>query len=167
MRNCLTCLLAVVTVALCFIHPAAAGLCAVGAVTSYAFGDGNLKKTKAMPTGASAVTTDAIDLLTGTGGTFTDACELLISAPALTTGMLGDAATVKYDIVTSASSDLSGPTTIAATVLTQTGAGGAGAAAATKRFRLPTDCQRYVGVKATKSAAGDASSVSMTIALVF
>ena len=81
--------------------------------------------------------------------------------------MVGDAATLIYDIVTSASSDLSGPTVVRSAIITQTGAGGAGAAAASKRFRLPTDCQRYVGVKVTKSASGDASSLSATLSLLF
>jgi hypothetical protein len=67
--------------------------------------------------------------------------------------MLGDAATMKYDVVTSASSDMSSPTVVALTILTQTGAGGAGAAAASQRFRLPTNCQRSIGVRGTKSTS--------------
>lgn len=137
------------------------------AVGLYSVTDYSLRTTKAMPTGASAVTTDSIDLGHGTAGANLADFECLIEAPALTTGMLGDAATVKYDAVTSASSDLSTPTIVALTILTQTGAGGAGAAAASQRFRLPTNCQRYIGVRATKSAAGDASSVSMTLSLKF
>lgn len=133
--------------------------------------DAVLKQVIAMPTGASAVTTPGIDLGQTTNGDLAAEFELLVTAPALTTGMLGDAATVKYDIVTGAtvngSNVIQSPTVVAATVLTQTGAGGAGAATATVRFKLPSDCQRYVGVKATKSAAGDASSVSATAQLVF
>jgi hypothetical protein len=133
--------------------------------------DGQLKQTIAMPTGASSVTTAGIDLGNTVNADNIAEYELLITAPALTTAMLADTATVKYDIVTGASVDGSGviqsPTTIAMTVLTQTGAGGAGAATATKRFQLPTDAQRYVGVKATKSATGDASSVSAALQLVF
>lgn len=129
-----------------------------------------LKKYIAMPTGASAVSTPGIDLDQTTNGDFVAPCELLISAPALTTAMLSDAATVKYDIITGATvvdGVIQSPTVVAATVLTQTGAGGAGAAATTKRFRLTTDVQRYVGVKATKSVSGDASSVNVTAQLLF
>lgn len=167
MRNVLTLCFAVLTVVLLFIDPASAGFTALGTVASFGFTDGNLMKTKALPSGASAVTSDGIDLDEGTTGTHVTPCEFLLEAPAVTTAMLGDAATIKYDVVTSASSDMSNPVTIAKEILVQTGAGGAGAAAATKRFRVPTDALRYVGVKATKSASGDASSVSMTLSLRF
>lgn len=160
-------IMAVLTVLLFFIDPASAAFAAFGTVASYGFGDGNLKKLKALPSGASATTTDAIDTGEGSTGTFTVDCELLIEAPAVTTGMLGDAATIKYDVVTSANADLSSSVTIAKEVLVQTGAGGAGAAANSARFRLPTNTLRYVGVKATKSATGDASTVSMTASLKF
>jgi hypothetical protein len=167
MRNVITLCLAVLTVVLLFIDPASAGFTALGTVASFGFTDGNLTKTKAMPSGASAVTTDAIDLGEGATGTFVTPCELLLSAPAVTVGMLANDATIIYDVVTSMNADLSSSTTVAKEILKQTGAGGAGAAAATKRFRFSTDVQRYVGVKATKSASGDASSVSMTISLQF
>lgn len=133
--------------------------------------DAQLSQSIAMPTGASAVTTGGISLDITTNADFNAIVDLLITAPALTTAMLADTATVKYDIVTGAtvnsSNVIQSPTTIAATVLTQTGAGGAGAAATTKRFRLPSDVQKYVGVKATKSATGDASTVSVVATLVF
>jgi hypothetical protein len=166
MRNLITLCLAVLTVVLLFIDPASAGFTALGTV-AFGFTDGNLTRTRALPSGASAVTTDSIDLGEGPSGTFVTPCELNISAPAVTTAMLANAATIIYDIVTSANADLSSPTVVAKEVLVQTGAGGAGAAAATKRFRFTTDVQRYVGVRATKSATGDASTVSMTISLVF
>lgn len=137
------------------------------AIPAFGFGDALLKKTKALPTGASAVTSDSIDLQhTGLGSNVAD-YEFLVEAPAVTTGMLGDAATIKYDLMTSDSSDMSSPTTAIKEVIVQTGAGGAGAAAATQRVRLPTDCKRYVAIKATKSATGDASSVSVTLSMKF
>ena len=133
--------------------------------------DGQLTRTIAMPTGASAVTTAGIDLEQNVTGDFAANAELLFTAPALTTAMLADAATVIYAIVTGATVDGSGviqsPTVVANAVLTQTGAGGAGAATASRRFKFPTDVQRYVGVRATKSASGDASSVSLRAQLVF
>jgi|GEM_PF-945802 len=168
MRSTITCLLCILTVGLLLMgSPECAACSAVGLIASYGFGDGNLAVSRALPSGASAVTSTAIDTGEGTNGTFVTPCEFLLEAPAVTTAMLGDAATIIYDIVTSASSDLSGPTTVAKQILTQTGAGGAGAAAASQRFRLPTNCLRYVGIKATKSAAGDASTVSFTVSLKF
>lgn len=167
MRNFLTLCLAVLTVVLLFIDPASAGFTALGTVASFGFTDGNLTKTKALPSGASAVTSDGIDLGEGTNGTFVTPCEFLLEAPAVTTAMLADAATIKYDVVTSASSDMSNPVTIAKEVLVQTGAGGDGAGAASQRFRVPTNSLRYVAAKATKSASGDASTVSLTLSLRF
>jgi hypothetical protein len=125
------------------------------------------KVTKALPNGAASVTSDALDTQNSTRGNFQARCELLISAPALVVGDLGDGATMKYDVVESANADLSSPTVVAKEVLVQTGAGGAGAAAATARYRIKSDTKRYVGVKATNSAAGDASDKSLTAELVF
>jgi hypothetical protein len=130
-------------------------------------GDAQLKVTKALPNGAASTTTDAINLVTSTNGDFIANAELLISAPALGATPLPDAKTMKYSVVHSVNSDLSSPATLAADVLIQTGAGGVGAAAATARFRLPSDVRQYVGVKATGSASGDASGSSMTVQLLF
>jgi len=167
MRHILTLCLAILTVLLAFVDPALAGFCAFGTVATHMFGDGNLKVTKALPAGASAVTTDGIDTGEGTTGTQITPMEFLLEVPALLTGVLGDAATMKYDVVTSASSDMSGPVTIAKEILVQTGADGAGAAASSARFKIPTNALRYVGVKCTKSSAGSAAASSMTLSLKF
>lgn len=129
--------------------------------------DISLKVTKALPADASTVTSDAIDLGVSTNSDFVAQCELYISAPALATADLGDAATMKYNIIHSDNSDLSSPTTLVAAAITQTGAGGAGAAAATYRYRFPSTVKRYVGVSATNSAAGDASDKSFTAQILF
>lgn len=129
--------------------------------------DAGLSVTKALPNGAANVTSSFIDLSNSTNGDFLTNAELLIELPAQVTGVLGDATTIKCDVLTSPNSDGSGATTVATTVLTQTGAGGAGAAATSVRWRPTSDVQRYVGVKATKSAAGDASGTSMTVSLRF
>lgn len=139
----------------------------LGGVAAYNFGDGNLAVTKTLPNGAANVTSTSLDTGESSTGSNTTPYEFLLEVPALTTGILGDAATIIYDVVTSASADLSGPTTVAKAILTQTGAGGAGAAANSVRFRLPTNAQRYVGIKATKSASGDASALSMTLSMKF
>jgi hypothetical protein len=74
--------------------------------------------------------------------------EFLLTAPAMTTAQMPDAKTMKYDILYSVNADLSAPTTYITAAITQTGAGGVGCAAATFRFRLPSDALRYVGFKA-------------------
>ena len=128
--------------------------------------DAGFTATKALPNGAAAVQSAGLDLLVPSSGQFLAACELLISAPALTNAMLGAAATMKYDVQCAPDAAFAGVRTIASAVLTQTG-DGSGAAAASVRFRLPTDCDRYVRVQATNSAAGNASTVSMTVDLLF
>ena len=129
----------------------------------YEIRDELLKKTKALPNGAASVTSDPIDLETGSRSDFVANCELLLSAPALATGELGDGATMKYAIETDDNSGFSSATTLIVDAIVQTGAGGAGAAAATKRFTLPTNVERYVRAKATNSAAGNASGKSLTL----
>ncbi len=126
-----------------------------------------LSVTKELPNGAATTVSDGIDLGLSTQATF--CCgEVLIEAPALATADLGDAATIKYEVYHAASSDFSDEASLYGTPqLTQTGAGGAGAAAATKRVALPTNVSRHIRVKATNSAAGDASDKSFTVSLVF
>lgn len=128
--------------------------------------DNLLKVTKALPNGAADVTTDAIDLGHGAAGDFVAGAELLITAPALVVGDLANAATMKYDIIHSDNADLSSPSTLVTAAITQTGAGGVGAAAATYYWHPPIDVKRYIGVKATNSGAGDASDKSFTAELV-
>lgn len=129
--------------------------------------DAQLKKTTALPNGAASVTSAALDLGTSSTSEFLAPCELLIEAPALVVGDLANGETMKYDVIHSDNSDLSSPVTLAKEVLVQTGAGGAGAAAAECRYRPATNVKRYIGVKATNSGAGDASDKSMTMSLVF
>lgn len=130
--------------------------------------DANLSLTTALPNGAAAVTSAGWDLGAQSGKQdFLADCELHIESPALLTGDLADAATLKFDVEHAAASDYSDATALAKEVLVQTGAGGAGAAAANARFRLPTTCKRYLRVKATKTGAGDASDKSMTTSLKF
>lgn len=129
--------------------------------------DAALSQTKALPNGAAAVSADGFDLKTGVPGDFLARCELLLEAPALVVGDLANGETMIYSIETDDNAAFSSATVLAASFLTQTGAGGAGAAAASKRFVLPVDVERYVRVKATNSGAGDASDKSMTVSLLF
>jgi hypothetical protein len=127
--------------------------------------DALLSVTKALPNGAAAVNSDGIDLGHSTNGEHHANCVLLIESPALLTGDLADAATLTFDVDDSA--DNSSFTAIAKGVMVQTGAGGAGAAAKSVKFRLPPQVRRYVRVTATKTGAGDASDKSLTASLVF
>lgn len=116
--------------------------------------DATLEVTLALPNGAAATNGTGIQVNPGPED-FVAPCELVIEAPALTTAELPDAQTMTYKVQESA--DDSTYTDLEDGVLVQTGAGGAGDAAATERFRLPTDVKAYVRVVATNSGAGDAS----------
>ena len=147
-------------------------LAMVFAVSSYATGpnvqDAALVQTVALPNGAATVTSTAID----TGVSTRDAqqvpgVEYQISAPALTTGQLANGSTMTYTVQWSASANLSSPTTYITGAIVQTGAGGAGAAAATFNFRLPSAAGRYVFITVTNSGAGNASTVNATLTPLF
>jgi hypothetical protein len=128
--------------------------------------DASLKQTRALPSGAATVNSSAIDLVTSSRANNLG-LELLISAPALAVGQLANASTMKYklqhdtDSAFGTAENLCGIETIV-----QTGAGGVGAAAATKRVALPSDCKRYVRLVVTNSAAADASAATATLELV-
>jgi len=130
-------------------------------------GDAELTVTKALPNGAATIYTDGIDLGVSDDGLHLADCELEISAPALATAELGDGDTIKYSVEMDNDSAFGSPTALFPDVLTQTGADAAGAAAATKRVRLPSDVERYIRVKAVNSAAGNASGKSVTASLLF
>lgn len=128
------------------------------------------KLTVALPNGAATVyATPGIDTgkVTSFGQQLAN-MEFLLSAPALVVGDLGDAATMKYSIVTDTVDPIDGSSVALYTdILTQTGAGGAGAAAATVRFKLPTNASRIIGLKVVNSGAGDASDKSATLEVLF
>jgi hypothetical protein len=74
---------------------------------------------------------------------------------------------MKYDVQCDTDSAFGSPTTLAKEVVVQTGAGGVGAALQTVLFAIPPQCERYVRVAATNSAAGDASDKTLAANLVF
>lgn len=129
--------------------------------------DASLQETKALSNGAGNVACDGLDLgaVSLRGARLAD-CELEISAPALSTAQLPDTETMTYSIETS-DDDSTWDKILADQVLVQTGADGAGAAAAKARCKIPSDCERYLRVKATKTGTGDCSTVSMTVSLLF
>lgn len=140
---------------------------------SLAFGlkdvDPSVTQSKALPSsGGTSTSTDGIDVGNSSVGDFVAGCELLITAPALATGELPDGETITYKVEHDTDSAFGTVETLYDTVLVQTGAGGAGAAADTVRVRLPSDVKTHVRVTATSSAtAGDCSGESVTAQLVF
>ncbi len=127
--------------------------------------DALLITTKALPAAAASNSHDGIALgaRTSPNGTFTGDVELEISWPALPA--LVDAKTVTFTVQDSADN-----VTFATLGLTHvlTGAGGAGVAAGTKRFRLPRTVKAYVNVlQAVLTAGGDNTAVSTTVSLIF
>src|SRR4051812_36583199 len=110
--------------------------------------DIQLKNTRVLP-GAASTTVDgaAIDLGHGSFGDVVAPFEVKLTAPALTTSMAPDTRTMTYSIISSSSSDLSGPVVTHASCIVQTGAGGVGAATTSVTVRLPVDVLRYIGAR--------------------
>ncbi len=131
--------------------------------------DTQVKGTRALPSAASTtVDGAAIDLGHSSFGDFVAETEFKLSAPAVNTTMAPDTRTFTYSILHSDNSDLSSPTVLIASCIVQTGAGGAGAAAATYTFRVPVDVKRYIGARVVSGAStADASTVSATLEGLF
>lgn len=125
--------------------------------------DRELKVTLALPNGAATTTSTGIDLGVGTQSDFSANTELVIDGPVLTTAELPNTQTITYDVYHDTASGF-GTETLLATLGTQVGAGGAGAAAKTFRMGFPSNVKRYIRVKTTNSGAGNASGKSATIA---
>jgi hypothetical protein len=127
--------------------------------------DKELTRSLALPDGAATTNSTAIDLRETAVSDFVADCEVVISAPALATALLPDTQTITYSLRHSNNANLSGDVELAALQIVQTGAGGAGAAAAERRFRLPTDVRRYVFLRAVKTGAADASAASAELTI--
>lgn len=127
--------------------------------------DALLSATRALPAAASTTVDGAIiDLGHSARGELLAPRDFLLTAPAVTTTMAPDTRTLTYSILESDNADLSGPTVAIANAIVQTGAGGAGAASATKRFALPSTTKRYIGVRIVSGASiTDSSAVAATL----
>lgn len=138
---------------------------------TYELTDAELQKSNALPAAASTtVNGTAIDLgnALSQNGARLEPCELKLSVPAVTTTMVPDAKTITYSIESATDAAFSSPIALATSCIVQTGAGSAGAAAATFRMKVPTGCARYVRAKAVSGAnVTDSSAVSMTLELLF
>jgi|CXWL01.1.fsa_nt_gi hypothetical protein len=130
--------------------------------------DESLKITRAMPNANVTVASTGFDLGVSSRANFLATVQLEIAVPAVTTGELPNAQTFTCDVYHDTASDFSGETLLMASVVVQTGAGGAGAAAQTLQARFPDGVKRYVRVKITGSAtAGNASAKNATLRLAF
>lgn len=134
--------------------------------TGFLLKDALLRSTHALPNGAATTNGAGIDLANSTRGEFVAECEAVITAPALTTGELGDGQTIAYHLYHDTAVGF-GSETLIATLGTQTGAGGAGAAAAEYRIKLPSTVKRYLRLKTVKTGASNASTKSAILELAF
>lgn len=141
------------------------GTCCAMAVQGFGIVDNLLKVTKTLPNGAATVSSDGINTGNGPTATFLVEHDLIIEAPAVNTTQLPDTQTLIYHVYHDTDSAFGSETLLYSAVITQTGAGGAGAAAASKRVKLPSDVKQYVRIKAIKSGSGDASGASLTATL--
>lgn len=146
-----------------FINDAEAFGGSLAAVPAFGVSDYSLRRSKALPSAASGSTsTDPIDLRHDRH--FLAEVEFVLTAPALTTTMLPDTRTCTYKIEMDNDAAFGSPTTLFASVILQTGAGGAGAATAEYRFRVPAEVERYIRATATLGASTtDSSAVSMVL----
>jgi len=125
--------------------------------------DASLNISKTLPASATVAYSTPIDLRHGLRGQPLHEVELEVGAPALSVSQLANASTMTYKLQHAVDLAFTSPIDLDLQVIIQTGAGGVGAAAATKRVRLPSDTLRYVRLAATNSAAADASGASMTL----
>ncbi len=84
--------------------------------------------------------------------------EFELSIPALATGVIPDASVVSLILETSATSVFT--TVIGTYTETVTGAGGVGISATLARFRVPSNCPRYVRFKTTRGAGGTTAAAA-------
>jgi hypothetical protein len=139
-------------------------------MTRPSFGDLALRETLALPNGAATTLGAAIDVGCGTPDDFPVNAEFKIEAPALSTGDHGNGATLTFSLVTDDvdTFNSSALVVLLPSVLVQTGAGGAGAAAASWQGRAPIGgVRKYIGLKAVKSGAGDISDQTATLSMLF
>lgn len=114
---------------------------------------------------AAGANTASFDLEQVEGGDIANVVFEL-AGPALTTAQLSDTKVVTYKLEDSA--DGSSFATVDPLIqTTQTGAGGAGAAAKTIRFRLPANTRRYVRIAQTATATPGTLTASMVAKLLF
>lgn len=108
--------------------------------------------------GAASASTNSTSIDLGAESAKLLNVEFELSIPALATGVIPDASVVSLILETSATSIFT--TVIGTYTETVTGAGGAGIAATTARFTIPSNCPRYARFKTTRGAGGTTASGS-------
>jgi len=130
----------------------------------FAVKDALLKVTKALPAAAASASTDGIDLGAQSGKQdFVAPVEFEVAVPA--TPSLVEAKTIIVDIQTDNDAAFGSAKTIIDNIITVTGqAAAAGGLAASERFRVPTNVERYLRATATVlTGGGDNTGVSFTL----
>lgn len=126
--------------------------------------DAALVQTKAFPAAAANNSTTAFDLgpVSNPGHIAPENVEIEIAWPAL--AALADSKNVVFKVQDSADNSTFADLGLTKTI---TGAGGAGVAAGSVRFRLPQGTRRYLRVnQAEDSAGGDITASSSTVSLI-
>lgn len=135
---------------------------------SYNLQDAKLIETKALPAAGASASTDGIDLGAQSGRqAFVAPMEFEVSIPA--TPDLVEDKTVIIDIEMDETSAFSSATKTHDNIITVTGqAAAAGGVAASKRFRIATDVERYIRATATVLAdGGDNTAIDVTLKALF
>lgn len=114
---------------------------------------------------AAGANTASFDLEQAVGGDI-ERVVFELAGPALTTAQLTDGKIVTYTLQDSADGSSFAAVDPAVTT-TQTGAGGAGAAAKTVRFRVPANTRRYVRIAQTASGTPGTLTAAMVAKLLF
>lgn len=114
---------------------------------------------------AAGANTASFDLEQIEGGDI-GAVVFELAGPALLTAQLADTKVVTYTLQDSADGSSFAAVDPLITT-TQTGAGGAGAAAKTVRFRLPANTRRYVRIAQTATASPGTLTANMVAKLLF
>lgn len=114
---------------------------------------------------AGGANTASFDLEQAVGGDI-ERVVFELAGPALTTAQLTDGKIVTYTLQDSADGSSFAAVDPAITT-TQTGAGGAGAAAKTVRFRVPANTRRYVRIAQTATATPGTLTAAMVAKLLF
>jgi len=136
---------------------------------TYRLKDKTFINVAALPTVGAASYSVGFDLqaLTAKGVRVAE-MELEVSHPALAVGLMVNADTLKLAVVSDTALPIDGSSVvIAADVISSVGAGGVGCAAASARFKIPTNCSRYIGIAAVHVGTGAPQTANMTTQLLF
>ena len=136
---------------------------------TYRLKDKTYIEAKALPTVGAAAYSVGFDIgaLTAKGVRLAN-MELELSHPALAVGLMVNADTLAFDVVTDTVLPIDGSSVVVHTILTALGAGGVGCAAGKTRYKVPTDFTgKYLGIACTHVGTGAPQTADMTVQLLF